>query len=214
MELLVAMFVTTIILVAVGGFVTAAIKGSAVNVTSDLNARQASTAMTSMTRYLHVATTLPKDGQVLPDPAFVAASTTDITFYSYVNLASTDEQPVKVRFSVDPTTKALVQTLTPSTFNATTGYYSFPTGAATTSTTLTGPVATPSSDGPLFAFRRLDGSSIDAPGGSVPAAALGDVNAVVINLEVGSSSIGAPGNAHGQTTVYLLNIGQGAPSTP
>lgn len=214
MEMLVAMTVTTIILVAVGGFVTAAIKGSAVNVTSDLNARQASTAMTSMTRYLHVATTLPKSGQVLPDPAFLAASNTDITFYSYVNLASTDEQPVKVRFSVDPTTKALIQTVTPSTYNATTGYYSFSTGGAASTTILTGPIATTTSDGPLFTFERLDESTIGTAGGSVPTASLGEINAVVINLEVGSVSSQAAGNAHGQTTVYLLNVGQGAPSTP
>lgn len=216
MELLVAMTVTTIILVAIGGFVTAAIKGSAVNVTADLNARQASTAMTSLTRYLHVATTLPRNGQVLPDPAFVAASSTDITFYTYVNLSSTDEQPIRVRFYQDPTTKGLVQSVTTSTYDATSGYYSFPAGAASTNTTLTGPIATPTSDSlPLFSFQQLSGADVDSStGGVVPAASLGTINSVVVNLEVGSTTAGASGNAHDQTTVYLLNIGQGAPSTP
>lgn len=214
MELLVAMSVTTVILVAIGGFVTAAIKGSAVNVAADLNGREASTAMTSMTRYLHVATTLPVAGRVLPDPAFVSASSTDITFYTYVNLTSTDEQPIKVRFYQDPTTKGLVQTVTPSSYNATTGYYTFPSGAASTTTRLTGPIATPTTDGPLFSFQTISNGSIDLAGGVVPAASLGAINSVVVNLEVGSTSAGASGNAHDQTTVYLLNVGQGAPSTP
>ncbi len=213
MELLVAMSVTTIILVAVGGFVAATIKGSAVNAASDLNARQASTAMTSVTRYLHVATTLPKKGQVLPDPAFSAASSSAITFYTYVNLTSTDEQPIQVRIYQDTTTRALMQTITTSTYDVTSGYYTFPGGASSVTTTLTGPIAAPSSDGPLFAFLDLAGNAIPAPGGSVAPAALGTINAVVVNLEVGSTTAGAAGNAHDQTTVYLLNVGQGAPST-
>ncbi len=59
MELIVAMSISMVILVAVGGFFTATLRAGSTNTRSDQNARSASIVMNSLTRYVHAASLLP-----------------------------------------------------------------------------------------------------------------------------------------------------------
>lgn len=205
-ELLVAISVSLIIVVAVGGFFLASIKAGRTGATSDGNTRQSQNVMSTFTRYVHAATLLPKaDGTYLP--SFQLATPTDVRFYAYVNLSTglATDKPVLVEFKVDPTSKLLVQyQWDPS--SVTNGYYTFPdpgASAPTRTTTLGGPIASPTSDATtLFSYLDANGAAIAAPSSK-----LGTIRAVTVNLELGSATANAPGNTHVQNTLYLFNIG-------
>ncbi|MFZ7087333.1 hypothetical protein [Curtobacterium sp. RRHDQ10] len=205
-ELIVAISVSLIIVVTVGGFFLASIKAGRTGTTSDGNTRQSQNVMSTFTRYVHAATLLPKsDGTYLP--SFQLATPTDVRFYAYVNLTTgvSTDKPVLVEFKVDPTSKLLMQyQWDPS--SVTNGYYTFPDPGATSptrTTTLGGPVASPTSDTTtLFSYLDANGNAIAAPGSS-----LGSIRALMVNLELGSATPGAPGNTHVQNTLYLFNIG-------
>lgn len=185
-----------IILVVAAALMISATRAANVQATSDTNTRGSSTAMNSISRYLHAATTYPTSSGI--QPAFANMSATDITFYAYVNLVSTATQPVKVRLYVDPTSKKLYEQLYSSTCSVTTGYCTF-SGTATT-INLGGPVASPTSDGTaLFVF-------LNAAGAQTTVAS--SVQSVQVNLEYGSSTAGSPGDTHLTNTIALLNVGQ------
>lgn len=205
-ELLVAISVSMIIVLAVGGFFLASIKAGRTGTTSDSNTRQSQNVMSTFTRYVHAATLLPKaDGTYLS--SFQLATPTDVRFYAYVNLTTgvSTDKPVLVEFKVDPTSKLLMQyQWDPSSVSN--GYYTFPDPGAsgpTRSATLGGPIASPTSDATtLFSYLDANGNPIGSPSSN-----LGAVRAVTVNLELGSATANAPGNTHVQNTLYLFNIG-------
>jgi Tfp pilus assembly protein PilW len=212
-ELLVAMSLSVLLLVVIGGFFTAVIRSTAVSAVADTNARQASTAMATMVKYFHAATTNPVANQPSPAAAVVSAGATDVTFYAYVNMITTTAQPVMVRYYVDPTSHNLMEKLSAGVCDATTGYCTFP--AVTTTITLGGPIASPtsstnppmtppSSTRPLFTY-------LDA--GGAPTTLLGSIDFVGINLELGSTKAGTAGDSHLSSTVGLLNLGQSGTSS-
>ncbi len=197
-ELLISTILGLMILVVAGSLMISATRSSSTQVTSDSNARGASTAMNSMSRYLHAATTYPTAAGT--QPAFANMTATDVTFYAYVNLVSTAAQPVKVRFYVDPTTKKLIQQTYSSTCSVTTGYCTFSNSPTTIN--LGGPVASPTSDTPpaaLFVYLNAGGTVTADPT---------TVQSVQVNLEYGSATAGAPGNTHLRNRIALLNVGQ------
>ena len=201
-ELVVSTFVGLIILVVAGALLISATRSSSTQVTSDSNARGASTAMNSMSRYLHAATTYPTATGT--QPAFASMTATDVTFYAYVNLVSTAAQPVKVRFYLDTTTKKLMQQTFSSTCSVTTGYCTFSTTPTTIN--LGGPIASPTSDNTaLFVYLNAGGAVATDPS---------TVQSVQVNLEYGSATAGAPGNTHFTNTIALLNVGQFGGTTP
>lgn len=195
-ELVVSTMLGLLILVTAGALLISSTKVSGVQATSDVNTRGAATAMNTMSRYLHAATTYPTASGT--QPAFASMSASDVTFYAYINLVSTAAQPVKVRYHVDASTKNLIEQLYSSTCSATTGYCTFSSTATTIN--LGGPVATPTSDGTaLFVYLNANGAA---------AADASTVQSVQINLEYGSATKGTPGDAHLTNTVALLNVGQ------
>jgi Tfp pilus assembly protein PilW len=195
-ELVVSSLLGLIILVTAGALLISSTRASNVQVTSDVNTRGGSTAMNTMSRYLHAATTYPTSGGT--QPAFVTMGATDMTFYAYINLVSTAAQPVKVRYYVDPTTKKLIEQLYSSTCSVTTGYCTFSPTAKTIN--LGGPVANPTSDGTLL-FVYLNAAGATTTDAST-------VQSVQINLEYGSATSGTAGDTHLTNTVTLLNVGQ------
>jgi prepilin-type N-terminal cleavage/methylation domain-containing protein len=200
-ELIVAMGVSTIIIGAVGGFFVASLKAGRTDTSSESNIRQSSNVMSAMTQYIHAATLLPQAGGTYAN-AITVASPTDVKFYAYVNLTNgTVTQPVQVEFLKDPTTGQILERQWDGTANSL-GIYSF---SSTISRTLTlgGPVASPTSDStPLFTY--LDGSGNALAN---PSANYGAIRAIQVNLELGSTTAGAPGNTHIQNTLYLFNVG-------
>ncbi|MGN6324926.1 PulJ/GspJ family protein [Pseudolysinimonas sp.] len=195
-ELMVSSALGLLILVTAGGLLVSVTRASGVQASSDVNTRGATTAMNTMSRYFHAATTYPTAGGV--NPALANMSPTDVTFYAYVNLVNTASQPVKVRYYVDATSKNLIEQLYPSTCSATTGYCTF--SSTFTQINLGGAVASPTSDGSaLFVYLTAAG---------VPTADAASVQSVQINLEYGSSTAGTPGDTHLSNTVAMFNVGQ------
>jgi Tfp pilus assembly protein PilW len=195
-ELLISTMLGLLILIAAGALLISSSRVSGVQMTSDANARSGSTAMSTMSRYLHAATTYPTSSGT--QPAFANMGATDVTFYAYVNLVSTAAQPVKVRYYVDASSRKLYQQLYSSTCSVTTGFCTF--SNTPTTINLGGPVATPTSDGTvLFVYLNAGGAATTDPS---------TVQSVQVNLEYGSSTPGTPGNTHLTNTIALLNVGQ------
>jgi hypothetical protein len=197
-ELLVGFFVSILLLTMVGGFFASVARGTQASAVADTNTRQMSTALSTMVQYLHAATTYPVSGQTLPDAAIVTANSIDVKFYAYVNLLSSDAQPVEVEYYVDPTTKHLKERQWASTCNATTGYCTF-SSTVSKSFDLGGPVVSP-----VFTYY---GSDIQTPL-VITSTNHGSIQNVGINLEWGSTTAGSAGNGQARTTVGLLNLGQ------
>ncbi|MBO9051190.1 PilW family protein [Curtobacterium flaccumfaciens] len=206
-ELLVAVSVSMIILVAVGGFFTATLRAGVTNTSSDQNARTASIAMNSITRYVHAASLLPKsDGTYAA--AVTRAAPTQVVFYAYINLdGNSTDKPVQIRYSLNDAKRLVVDQWDGT---ATNGFYSFPATTQTPARSLVvgGPIASPTSDGvALFSYLGADGKTLAAqPDGTLATTQLGNVRAVRVNLELGSTTAGASGNTHVQNTLYLFNV--------
>ncbi|MCJ1715667.1 hypothetical protein MT346_15885 [Curtobacterium sp. VKM Ac-2922] len=210
MELLVAMSVATIIIIAVGGFFAATVKATRTDQVSESGMRQGSNVMNALTQYVHAATVLPlTDGTYRA--ALQRATPTDVAFYAYVNMSgSTAQQPVQVEFVRDPSTGLLLEKQWDGVGDQN-GYYAFPalTTAPSRTITLGGPLASPTVDGRnLFVY--LDGSGNPI---ASPAANPGAVRAVQVNVEAGSTVAGTAGNTTLQNTLYLFNVGYATTST-
>jgi Tfp pilus assembly protein PilV len=206
-ELLVAMSVAMVILVAVGGFFTATLRAGSTNTTSDQNARSASIVMNSMTRYVHAASLLPKaDGSYAA--ALTEATPTRTTFYAYINLdGNSTDKPVQIRYSVNAAKRIVLDQWDGTANN---GFWTFPatTQTPTRSVVVGGPIASPTVDGdPLFEYLGADGNAVPTQSdGTLATTQLGNVRAVRVNLELGSSTAGLSGNTHIQNTLYLFNV--------
>jgi hypothetical protein len=215
-ELIVAMALSVLLLVVMGGFFTAIVRGTQAASAADGSTRQSSNAINTMVQYLHAATNYPIPTQTTPLPAFVSVAATDVTFYAYVNLVSSAEQPVKVRYFIDPSSHNLIEQLWSSTCSATTQYCTFST-TVTSQYTLGGPVASPTSDSkPLFSYLNSSGNPIVVPlsiTDPTTAATLASIDYVGINLELGSTKAGSTGDTHVSTVVGLLNLGQSGAGT-
>ncbi|AOX65923.1 hypothetical protein BJK06_09305 [Curtobacterium sp. BH-2-1-1] len=206
-ELLVAVSVAMVILVAVGGFFTATLRAGSTNTTSDQNARSASIVMNSLTRYVHAASLLPKaDGSYAA--ALTEAAPTRTTFYAYINLdGNSTDKPVQIRYSVNAAKRIVLDQWDGTANN---GFWTFPatTQTPTRSVVVGGPVASPTVDGdPLFEYLGANGTIVPTQSdGTLAATQLGNVRAVRVNLELGSSTAGLSGNTHIQNTLYLFNV--------
>ncbi|PCN48500.1 hypothetical protein Csp2054_07295 [Curtobacterium sp. 'Ferrero'] len=206
-ELLVAMSVAMVILVAVGGFFTATLRAGSTNTTSDQNSRSASIVMNSVTRYIHAASLLPKsDGSYAA--ALTEAGPTRVTFYAYINLdGNSTDKPVQIRYSVNAAKRIVLDQWDGTVSN---GFWTFPPTTQTPARSMVvgGPVASPTSDGdPLFEYLGADGNDLPIQtDGTLATSQFGNVRAVRVNLELGSSTPGLPGNTHIQNTLYLFNV--------
>ncbi len=206
-ELLVAVSVAMVILVAVGGFFTATLRAGSTNTTSDQNARSASIVMNSLTRYVHAASLLPKaDGSYAA--ALTEAAPTRTTFYAYINLdGNSTDKPVQIRYSVNAAKRIVLDQWDGTANN---GFWTFPatTQTPTRSVVVGGPIASPTVDGdPLFEYLGANGTTVPTQSdGTLAATQLGNVRAVRVNLELGSSTAGLSGNTHIQNTLYLFNV--------
>ncbi|MBE7195615.1 MAG: hypothetical protein INR66_24455 [Gordonia polyisoprenivorans] len=195
-EVLIAAFLGLLIMIMLGNLFGAVVKGTNTAALADKNTRPAATAMSLMTRYFHAATTYPVTTQTSPLPAFDTAKPTEVVFYAYVNLQDTTATPLKVRYYLDGN-KNLVQQIWKANAPVN-GYYTF--SSTSTSMVIGGPVASPTVDGdPLFTFLNSGGD---------PVTDTAAISSVEVNLELGSTTPGAGGNAHLSSVIALLNVGQ------
>jgi len=195
-EVVVAAALGLLIISMLGSLLIATTRGMNTAALADRNTRPAANVMQVFTRYFHAATTYPVTTQVAPLPAFDTAKPTEVIFYAYVNLKDTTAKPLKVRFAIDAN-KNLVQEVWQANAPVN-GYYTF--SSTSTKTVLGGPVVSPTSDGdPLFTFLNSGGD---------PVTDSASISSVSVNLELGSTTAGASGNAHLSSVIALLNVGQ------
>ena len=132
-ELLVAMMVFSLLLTIVGGVFFSINRNFAMSRSLDTNTKSASNGMNEISRVLRAATENPVRGQALPDSAFRSVGTETLIVYAYVNLTSSSEQPIQVRFSVDGS-RNLVEEIWPGIAQSG-GYWTFPDPTSVAATT-------------------------------------------------------------------------------
>lgn len=195
-ELLVTMMVFAILMAITSGFMVSAMRASAQARTIDESTRAATTAMTAVTRNLRAGTDNPVAGVTLPAPAFETAAGNEIVFYAYVNLASAEASPIKVRYWLDG--RALKETTTASRRSAD-GFFTF-TGAASTRTLATSVVPGPD----LFTFVGATGADLPLAGLATDVAKR-QIAAVRVRVQVGPSAT-SPAATTLVNTVGLPNL--------
>lgn len=198
MELIVAMALSMIVVVAAAGFLGAAQKAQGSVRTIDGNTRTSSNVMNEVGRMLRAATVNPIQNADSA-PAFVSATPTLVQFYAFVNLTSSEAKPVKVQFQV--VDNQLVETQWASTAVAgTTGYWTYATTPTSTRT-----IAAPLAISSTSPFTYLASDGVTVLDGTV-AANLDDIRFVRVNLEIGSATVGAYSNVVMTTTIALPNV--------
>lgn len=169
-ELIVVMFITSIVLAIVGSmFINVANVTSNANGTNTRNA-VAANVMNAMTKVISTASNNAVSGQDDPDPAIVSGTASSLTIITYVDTSPTNPTPTRVTYRVDSAGQVFEDRVAGV---ASGSFYVF-TGATTTRQ-LGGPVTsaglftylnkagtvvTPSSNGSLSPSQRTQIASI------------------------------------------------------
>lgn len=203
-ELLVAMALSMIIVATAAGFLGAAQKAQGSVNRIDQNTRVSSNVLNEMSRMFRGATENPIVNDE-SDPAFIVASPTVVRFFAFVNLTSAETKPVMVQFEV--TGGQLVETQWPATaVTGSDGYWTFPAYPGSPSSRRVLAPAVASSTATPFAYLGVDQTTPLDP--VADRGQLDDVRYVQVNLEVGSTTVGAYSNVLTATTVGLPNVMQ------
>ncbi|MBT0768951.1 prepilin-type N-terminal cleavage/methylation domain-containing protein [Kineosporia sp. J2-2] len=180
-ELMVAMGIASVLLVAIGVVFISSTRG-----VSTLNVKTATTAdaritMEAMTRTLRVAFKPAHEAA-----AFTVADTSELSFYALIYRDATSTtatstatpDPTLVRYSYDTTSKCVNQTLTTALVDATTKAMSWPTTRARTTCLARTTTA------PVFIYYRSGSATASMAGstGQVATADLPDVASVAITV--------------------------------
>ncbi|KQR53789.1 hypothetical protein ASF88_02755 [Leifsonia sp. Leaf336] len=202
-EVLVAMMIFGIMLTIVGAVFVSTNRNFAISRSLDTNTKSASNGMNEVSRVLRAATENPVRGQALNDPAFQSIGPETLTVYAYVNLSSSAEQPIQVRFSVDAS-RNLVEEVWPGTAQ-TGGYWTFPnpTSVAATTKRILASSIIPSSGSvaPLFSYLGVTNTPL-----SNPATNPRSIAAVQVSITAGTTTAGDMSNVTIQNTVGLPNL--------
>lgn len=216
-ELIVAMMVFTLVLTIVSGAFVAFSKTNAVGRATDTNVLQASNGMNELARIIRAGTVRPVSGQSTPDPAFVAASAESLTIYAYVNLAGSSSTPERVQFTVDPTTRALSETVVVGRESPVGSGYWFFDGVSSTRVLASAVApaasgaacsaqgATPSSSAPLFCYLDAGGAVVPVGAGAT-ASQLPQIASVSITLAIRGSATSRDTAVTLQNTVGIPNL--------
>lgn len=207
-ELLVAMVIFGILLTVVSGLYISAM--NTVSLTRGLtdNTKVVSNAMNAVSRSIRAATENPVAGQTLPDSAFVSAKDDEVVLYAYINLTSSEEQPVMIRYRIDRTSGALTESRWPAT-QLSNGNWKFPALTVTPDYTRTVAVTISpytSGDHP-FTYLSKNGTVIAAPASGLSLDNRRLVASVRITLTVQSSLTDSANPVTLQNTVGIPNLG-------
>lgn len=218
-ELLVAMALSLIIVATASGFLGAAQKAQGSVNRIDDNTRVSSNVLNEMSRMFRGATENPVVNAASA-PAFIVATPTLVRFYAFVNLTSSETKPVMVQFEV--TGGKLIETQWPATaVTGSDGYWTFGSypGAPSSKRILAPAVA--SSTAKPFSYLPLNPTLPEVSTvPTVPAtptlpldpvadpSLLDDIRYVSVDLEVGSTTVGAYSNVSTSTVIGLPNVMQ------
>ncbi|WP_345761939.1 PulJ/GspJ family protein [Diaminobutyricibacter sp. McL0608] len=204
-ELIVAMFLTSIVLVVTVSLFVSTTKSANVAQSIDGGTRQASNGMNELARMIRAATpnpySNPAPGTPLNEPALTSASANSVTFYAYVNLTASGESPVKVTYTVNAQGRlAETQCKATTTTAGVNGHWDFVTGTACVTRYLCNSLPT---TGQLFHYLTAGGVEISPPG--TDATLLPTIRAIKVSL-----TIQPTGKANAVTltnTVGMPNLG-------
>lgn len=204
-ELLVSMMIVGILGVIVTSLYVSASRTVSQAQALSTNTREASNGMNEVARVIRAATANPVQGVALSDPALAEAKNESITLYAYVNLTSSAQEPVKIRFSLDAA-RRLVETQWAS-YVISPGYYGFNTVPSTTRIMATTVAPTASGQPQIFNYVKADGTVL--VGGT---AGLGETDrrliaAVNVTLRLQSTTTNTQSAVTLQNTVGMPNLG-------
>jgi len=203
-ELLVAMALSLIIVATAAGFLGASQKAQGSVNRIDQNTRVSSNVLNEMSRMFRGATENPVVNAT-STPAFLVATPTLVRFTAFVNLSSSETKPVMVQFQV--TGGQLVETQWPATaVPGSDGYWTFPSYPSGPSMRRILAPAVVSSDAAPFSYLPVDPDASPALDPVTDPGALDDIRYVAVNLEVGSTTLGAYSNVLTATTIGLPNV--------
>jgi type II secretory pathway pseudopilin PulG len=214
-ELLVVILIMGIVTAMIASFYSSTMK--TVHIASALrtNTAMASNAMNELARTIRAGTENPLRNQALPAPVFVVAQPNTVVLYAYVNLRSSDQTPVMVRFSVDAE-RRLIEEKWPAVLDAY-GYWAFPavsqatgkpTQAPASSRVLASAVALPGNGvAPLFTYEDVAGDPVTMTSAGVSSSVIPDVAAVRVSVAIQGSTADAAARVVLENTVGIPNLG-------
>jgi hypothetical protein len=216
-ELIVGMFVLTIVTAMIASFYVSTMRTVTVSSALTTNTQMASNGMNELARVIRAGTTNPRASAELPTPAFVKATSRSIVMHAFVNLRSSEQTPVLVEFSVDAAGRLIERT-----WNATShadGYWTFPTmeklaespptATAPSSTRVLASSVAPTATGgaQLFRYVAADGSEISLPSAGLGEDARRSVAAVTVTLVIQGATDDSRSRVTLQNTVGIPNLG-------
>lgn len=203
-ELLIAMMLTSIMLVMVGSFFIQTTKLTASATQLRESTGSAANIANGITSVIGVATTLSKAGSEIPDAAIVAGTRSSLTVYSYANTTASDPAPVKVTFTLDATGK-VTETRCAGTKSA--GFWTFGTCSASSTRTLgTGLLAPTGTSDQLFTYRSGSGTEYAIGTGSLTATQRASVSSIIVTVRVQAEGSSTEPVVI-RNTVVLRNLG-------
>jgi Tfp pilus assembly protein PilW len=205
-ELLVAMALSLIIVATASGFLGASQKAQGSVNRIDQNTRVSSNVLNEMSRMFRGATQNPVVNATSA-PAFIVATPTLVRFYAFVNLTSSETKPVMVQFEV--TGGQLVETQWPATAVAgSDGYWTFGSYPGSPSSKRILAPAVASSTAKPFTYLSVDPAAVPSLDPVGDPTVLDDIRYVAVDLEVGSTTVGAYSNVSTSTVIGLPNVMQ------
>jgi type II secretory pathway pseudopilin PulG len=211
-ELAVAIMILGIVTALVAGFYSSTIKTIGVASALRTNTAMASNAMNELSRVIRAGTENPLRDRELPDPAFVSATAESLVIYAYVNLQSSDQNPVMIRFRIDGD-RRLIEEKWAATKDSH-GYWRFPSLSArpeplpTTRRVVASALAPVAPGVPaLFSYVDVSGAVIPLPAAGLSVAAIRTVAAVSLTVSIQGSASDAGSRVMLENTVGIPNLG-------
>jgi len=196
-ELIVVMFITSIVLAIVGSmFINVANVTSNANGTNTRNA-VAANVMNAMTKVISTASNNAVSGQDDPDPAIVSGTASALTIISYVDTSPTNPMPTRVTYRVD----SAGQVFEDRVAGVVSGSFFVFTGA-TTSRPLGGPIV---SSG-LFTYLNKVGDVVTPGATGLSYAQRNTVASIRLNVVIANTTTtGTATGTNGNDPVQITN---------
>jgi prepilin-type N-terminal cleavage/methylation domain-containing protein len=182
-ELLVAIAIFVVLAVMISGMMIGVIRATGTNRSIDADTRGASNGMNEVSRIIRAATEnpllSPADGAYPNDPAVQAANLRTVTVYTYVNLSSSAETPMKVMLWVNSNNQ-LVETRWLGT-TVVNGHWTFSATAQPDRVLCDNVVAGTT----IFGYLADDGSPVTIPsGGIISNSDLLSIRSITVTLSI------------------------------
>lgn len=204
-ELIVSMMVFAVVLTLVGSLFWGMSQTSAQARAIDASSRTSANAMNELALVIRNGASVPKLGQTAPMPAFSVASRESMVLYTVISGSGSSLAPVRVSFSVNAS-RQLIEVRTKAVESS--GYWTWPGSAPSTSRNLSGALIVSTDAAPLF--RYLDGQGVIIAGnaaGTLATADLEKVASVEITLRVQAEGIASGRTIELKNTVTVPNLG-------